>query len=225
MPSNELTDLILARIQAWDMRQRLLAGIAGSLFLCFFLNLIFIVPITAQVDTLKDQQTGLQADLQSLNTQIQTIQNDVEQSLANPNSPKSLTYKDQEAALDKALGQFYDELVTPAEMTDILRQFINNDSQLKLVSMQALPVIDILTEKNIPEDQLSAENRPKLFKRGVTITFNGNYFDVVSYLKKIEDLPKRLMWGELSYTVSKYPTAVVRLTVYTLTESEEWIGG
>lgn len=225
MAKNELTDLILAKIKAWDLRKRLLAGVGGSLLICFFLNLTFVSPVTAQVDALEEQQIGLNADTQAVNAQIQSILADVEQSLANPNSPKSLTYKEQEEALDKALGRFYDELVTPDEMTDILREFVNRDSSLTLVSIQALPIIDILAEKNIPQDQLSLENRPKLFKRGAVITLNGSYFNVVSYLKKIEDLPKRLIWGELNYTVSEYPAAVIKITVYTLTETEEWIGG
>jgi MSHA biogenesis protein MshJ len=225
MANSEVTELILQKMRAWNKHQRLQAGLAGSVVVCFLLQLIFLSPVDSQITALKTQQINLQSDMRTTNSQIQAILADVEQSLANPNSPKSRTYKEQEQALDKALGQFYDELVTPAEMTDLLRELVNQDSQLTLVSMSALPVIDVLTETNIPADQLVGENRPKLYKRGIILTLKGDYFGVVNYLKKVEDLSKRLMWGELSYTVTMYPAALVKITVYTLTESEEWIGG
>lgn len=224
MANSEMSTLMLAKIKSWDKRQQLLAVLVASLVAAFILNIIFVSPLTAQTNTLKDQQAALQADTASIQNRIQTILADVEQSLANPNSPKSLTYKEQETALDKGLGRFYDEMVTPGEMTEILRQFIDQDSGLVFISMEALPVIDVLAEINITDKDLSDEDRPKLFKRGVTLSFKGSYFDVVNYLKKVENLPKRLMWGELSYTVSEYPTGVVKLTVYTLTSSREWLG-
>lgn len=58
--------------------------------------------------------------------------------------------------------------------------------------------------------------RADVFKHSVELELEANYFSLFSYLEALESLPWRLYWESLSYEVKDYPSARVRVSVYTL---------
>ncbi len=55
-----------------------------------------------------------------------------------------------------------------------------------------------------------------VYRYPLAITFSGDYFDTLSYLKKLESMPWRPVWELLEYEVTDYPQAKVTLQIYTL---------
>lgn len=225
MANSNFIEKFINKIQKMDARRQLIGGCIVSLFLILFININILTPINEQAGEDQQEIIELQADIASMKSRMEVILRDVEESLANPQSAKSLTYKEQLEQLDTALGKFYTELVSPKEMTTILRELISKNPNLKLISLESLPSLDLFAEESDLDELLKFEGRPKLYKRGVSIKFEASYFDTVAYLKTLEALPKRLFWELFSYTVKEYPIGEVTLTVYTLTTDEGWIGG
>lgn len=215
----------LPPVKDLNPQQRLLGVLAICALAILLANGILLRPLSKKILNLETQKTQLENTISENVSKSQIIKSVVQESVDNPLSSRSESYAQQEGALDKSLKAFYEELVTPQEMTDVLRKMIKDNKKLHIVSLEGLPLIDVMAESKIPEELLQSENAPHLYKRGVSLNLKGEYFEIMNYLKDIEDLPKRLIWGEFSYTVTEYPQAEVKLTVYTLTTSKEWVGG
>ncbi|HBC57674.1 MAG TPA: hypothetical protein DCZ03_10965 [Gammaproteobacteria bacterium] len=55
-----------------------------------------------------------------------------------------------------------------------------------------------------------------VYRYPLAITFSGDYFDTLAYLKKLESMEWRPVWETLEYEVTGYPQAKVTLQIYTL---------
>ena len=61
-----------------------------------------------------------------------------------------------------------------------------------------------------------------LYRHGVEVTLRGNYADLHAYLKTLEQLPRRVYWGELKINAQDSPAVVMTLTVYTISLEKTW---
>jgi MSHA biogenesis protein MshJ len=62
-----------------------------------------------------------------------------------------------------------------------------------------------------------------LYRHGVEIRLEGSFAELQAYLVQLEALQKRLLWGQLQYRVTAYPTAEMSLMVYTLSPDRTWL--
>jgi len=46
---------------------------------------------------------------------------------------------------------------------------------------------------------------------------------MLNYLAALEKMPAQMFWGEISFSVDKYPDAVLTLTLYTLSLDKTWL--
>ena len=51
------------------------------------------------------------------------------------------------------------------------------------------------------------------------------YLGLLAYLRQLDQLPRLLVWEEVAVETQEYPATTIRLRVYTLGLSEEWLGG
>ena len=91
---------------------------------------------------------------------------------------------------------------------------------LKLIELQSIAPLPILLEKNMEDE----EPKVGLYRHGVALVFEGNYFDIQQYLEKLESLPWHFYWKKFDYSVAEYPTASVELEIYTLSTNKAFIG-
>jgi MSHA biogenesis protein MshJ len=61
-----------------------------------------------------------------------------------------------------------------------------------------------------------------LYRHGVEITLSGSYSDLHAYLNALEQLPRRVYWGELKINAQAHPAIVMTLTVYTISLEKTW---
>jgi len=85
---------------------------------------------------------------------------------------------------------------------------------------EVLQIAAAATEAGAAE-QLS----PVLYRHRLQLEFAGDYLATLAYLKKLENLPRKLVWENLEIETQQYPQARVRLSVYTLSLNKGWIGG
>jgi MSHA biogenesis protein MshJ len=62
-----------------------------------------------------------------------------------------------------------------------------------------------------------------LYKHGVEITVRGSYADLLQYLNTLEHLPTQMFWGVARLNVVEYPSAELKLTLYTLSLDKIWL--
>ena len=82
----------------------------------------------------------------------------------------------------------------------------------------------IPSQRNPDEPDGKGETRAGLHRHGFALEFSGGYLATLNYLQALERLPWRFFWDSVDYEVMQYPRSIVRLKLYTLSLSEDWIG-
>jgi len=96
----------------------------------------------------------------------------------------------------------------------------------KLESLGAEPLFPVEENEDKTENEKNQKRtqRPEIYKHGMRIVFEGDYFKTLKYLQALETMPWRLYWDNVEYHVTEYPKASVAITVHTLSLDEGWIG-
>jgi len=105
------------------------------------------------------------------------------------------------------------QLISPADMRQLLGNILTNKYRLVLIKFQNLPMHVIETS------QLGN----KIFEYGIVLQFQGDFFTTYKYLREIENLKWRLFWDKFNYKVIKYPLAEITLQIHTLSDQEVWL--
>jgi MSHA biogenesis protein MshJ len=102
----------------------------------------------------------------------------------------------------------------------MLENVLVGSKGLKLIELQSITPISI----SLGQSQEGEEPIAGLYRHGVTLVFEGSYFDIQRYLEKLESLPWQFYWKKFDYLVGEYPTASVELEIYTLSTNKAFIG-
>ena len=113
-------------------------------------------------------------------------------------------------------------LIAPEKMADVLRSMLQQQEKLKLVSLKNMPVAPFNPSGQATEDE-SKEGEAGLYRHSMELVMDGEYFDVLEYIKRIESL-KGFSWETMNYEVIDYPKARVTIKISTLSLEEDWIG-
>ncbi len=119
------------------------------------------------------------------------------------------------------------EFIRPHQMAGVLRDMLGVDGKLTLLKLESLGVQPLFPPpENENEQEAAAEKyeQPGIFKHGMRVSFEGDYFATLQYLQALEGMPWRFYWDELDYRVTDYPRARVSITIHTLSLEEGWIG-
>jgi MSHA biogenesis protein MshJ len=196
------------------------------------LNQIFLhaasVTITAQTGQMVADRSAnrkLQAEIQKLATQV-VVDPDAE------NKTRLQKLLADEASTQAAIKQVSNDLVAPDQMISMLEAIMARQGRLQLVSLTKLPIQSVNT--STPEAAAPAAAKPTappgtaqaadvVYKHGVEIVVQGGYAELVDYLAQLENLPVRVVWGNLKLQVDTYPKTTMKLTIYTLSLEKKWL--
>ena len=128
---------------------------------------------------------------------------------------------------DRVLGKLLYAL-----LVDVKHLTITNFSTMVTTPLVTAPKdqqqTKVITEEI--KEQIKKSNKPTInplalnFSKNTsemthyTLTINGNYFDILNYLQRIEQLKWQLFWEKLTYQVKRYPQASATIKFYTLKE-------
>lgn len=122
--------------------------------------------------------------------------------------------------LDHRIKQVRDRMIGPGRMRRVLRSILARNDRLHLISIENLAPKPLF---NGSAKESGGHDVQAVFMHGLRIRFTGQYLDTLRYVKDLEALPWRLVWGGLDYDVRDYPEAEGTLVVYTLSTEAAWI--
>ena len=139
-------------------------------------------------------------------------------------------------ALEQNLQKLAVGLIAADKLPIVLYEVLQKSASLKFLGMQTHPVELLSFNQDVVAVDSRKENRDDkegqeekrivgVFKHAVTVSFEGDYFAVVRYLKSIEALEWKIYWQELNYNVESFPRAQITLKVFTLSTEEGTLGG
>lgn len=216
------------RFEAFSLRERSLIAL-GIIVTAFLLwDSLVLTPQEAK-------QKQIVAEMHDINQQTDLLNNQIKQMTAalQGGEAEHINARTREvnALLSKLKQQQKDltvEFIRPAQMAGVLRDLLHAESGLVLIRLESLGVEPLfpVDEKDKTDNEKRSKrlHESEIYKHGLRIVFEGDYFKTLNYLRALEGMPWRLYWDNVEYQVTKYPKATVEITVHTLSLHEGWIG-
>lgn len=212
---NAVVKRYIERIDGASLRERALLFAAAALLLVFLVNATLINP-------LRDTQRRLSADIAQRESELRTVQAELQRMArtrgADPdarNRERVAELRAELAKLDASIAAEQRRFTSPQRMRAVLEEMLERDKRLRLVDLKTLAVSDFSATQG--------QAGRRVFRHGVELTLAGSYLDLHAYLKALEGLSTQLYWGRAEMSVSAYPVATLKLTVYTLSFDQAWL--
>ena len=230
------------KIAALSQREKVLVLLTGLILLPGIIDFFLVQPLRDSTTLYNQQILSVHSRMESYNAQQEEllieIKNDPAMELERRIEGASRALE----ATKEVLVNYTDTLISPQKMASMLESMLHESVELKLLSLENLPVAPLFdkettAQKSKAEEQSddaqplteqSANKQTKdvfgLYRHGIRITFQGNYMKSMDYLQKLEQLPWKFYWQSFAYQVEKHPKAIITLNIYTLSTSQWWIG-
>ncbi len=211
------------RLDALSQRERLLVVVAllGVITLLWYTLLIEPLAMRRQknVEQAASARTLLTALEQEQAARIAASSQDPDAE----NRRQAALLQNEVAQLDKRLAALTGELITPRQMAAVLEEMLTRRRGLSLIRLENLPSEPLLEQPaaDPPADPTLQRN---LYRHPLRIELAGSYLEALAYLQALENLPRKVYWQDLKISVEEYPQARIRVTIYTLSLKEGWIG-
>lgn len=209
---------LLDRVDALSLRERLL--VLGAV-----LTLVAVAWDGLLMRPLERSRTQLKTEVSSLRKEVDRLDRTIaELGSEDPVDPDGglheqlLSTRGAVRELDQQLGGLTRGLIAPEDMVQVLRDVLDKTPPLRLISLRSLPAEPLASL--VPGQMLPG----RIFRHGVELELAGGYLDVLAFLRAMEQLPWRFYWQSLDLQVEQHPRLRVKLTAYTLSEEEAWIG-
>ena len=249
---NQARALALRAQRAFDgrvRRERLLLIGAAIAMAWMAADGLWLTPAFKDWSAARARQAGARAALQQVNDEI--ARRDADARAAGQQLRGELAqWRERVARGDAALQAFGGTLVGAAEMVPVLDQLLAQTGGLQLRSMQSLgsSVVGAAPAQGATQGSLQAtqgtqatpaapnfqaaaqaanatEPKPSgvLYRHGVELTVEGSYAEVLAYLRAIEAMPQRVLWGGMQLRVEQHPKVIVSLQLFTLSQDRTWL--
>lgn len=218
----------IERLEAYSLRERVLLLLCVLAVLIGAWQLLFEIPREQRRDQIQQQRETVANDIESQQAQLEALAS-VEDDGAPNGELKAL--KNRVAELDENLASLSQGLVSAEQLPEILQEVLVSTTELRLRRLRTLPVEELKLsaapesgDGGRAEDADATPQSTGVYRHSVELDVAGDYFEVLSFLERLESLPWRFYWDRLDYEVSGYPMGEIRLRVYTLSAEEGLLG-
>ncbi len=106
------------------------------------------------------------------------------------------------------------------QVGELVRRVLKDYPHVTLDALKTLPVKSLVALPQGKKDATTATVVPMrtLYKHGVEIEIHGNFLDLLSYLKNLENSSHNVFWSDLRLRTVKYPEAALTLTIFILSD-------
>jgi MSHA biogenesis protein MshJ len=216
------------RFEAFSLRERGLIALGIIVMLFLLWDNLLLAPQEARQKQIVTKMHDINQQTELLNNQINEMSAALQGGEAEHINART---HELNILLNKLKQQQEDltvEFIPPAKMAGVLRDLLHEESGLVLTKLESLGAEPLFppdaADKTENENSSKRLHQPEIYKHGLRIVFEGDFFKTLSYLRALEGMPWRLYWDNVEYQVTKYPKASVAITVHTLSLHEGWIG-
>lgn len=237
----------MERFEALTLRERLLVSAASLATLIMIGYSGFIEPQATRLKNVEAQYIRQKNELNEIQEKINLTETSTSNQQADNATALNRINEQIEDANDE-LAKISHALVSPDNVTTLLKEILKRNNRVELVSLQNFPSTSLAQSKT---DEKKANETPAssaaathksvvdktvdekatinksltdpLFKHSVEITVTGSYNDLLAYLNDLEKMPQRLLWNSIALKVESYPRSKMTIIVYTLSFDKTWL--
>ncbi|PLX83711.1 MAG: hypothetical protein C0618_12365 [Desulfuromonas sp.] len=203
-----------------QLRERLLLVLCCAAVVYVLWDALIATPLLAKARQGQQELLQAQTDIADLTAQktILEARKGFDPDRENRDRLAVLTAENERVRL--SLAENVADLVSPREMPELLKALLNKQKKLTLVSLENFAPEPLQISPQATDQQTLA-----LYRHAMQMEFSGDYLATLTYLRSLDDLPRRLVWDDLEIETQTYPKATVRVTIHTLSLEKGWIGG
>lgn len=218
------------RFEALSIRERIL-------IMATIITLVFIAWDNALMLPLSTKQENLIIEMQSVNKQLDKITTQmtlIAKKKPQDNGPELQKRIDDIKQLlvnaNKKQTEVTGEFVPPEQMSMVLRDMLEAENGLVLKQLKSLGTTTfkgnnrVVSAKTVDENDNPEKQKSTIYKHGLKIVFEGDFFTTLKYLKSLEAMPWHFYWDTVDYKVQEFPKARVSIIIHTLSLEAWWIG-
>ena len=218
-------------------RERLLMiGVALALTL-MLADRLWLSPALATFKLARTQQATAHTALVTLRADTLSLKN-LDTTQARQQQADLATWRQRVRDGDNLLRRHEQTLVGSDRMVGLLEQLLARQGQVRVRAMRSLGRADLLNLSTagvptLPDKAVGAlpaagaaaadPAAPSLYRHGVELVLEGGFADLLQYLRAVESLPQRVLWGSVSLKVEQHPKSVLTLRVYTISRDRHWL--
>lgn len=117
----------------------------------------------------------------------------------------------------QALAQQQAMLVSAREMRGLLEGLLVQNGRLKLETMRTLPPEEVKFAP-VPGVALS---QSMLYRQGMEVAVSGSFMEVLTWLRSVEALPRKLLWDSLALKTNDSSVVTLTLQVHTFSPDRD----
>ena len=193
-----------------------------------------------RIEQLNQQISKSQQSIENKKNSIQVLEQALQED-PNVTLEKELAqYQAKLGAIDQQLLALTSDLIDPIQMRYALIKLLKLQKGVKLLSFQVLPA-SAVTKANTETDADANSEQDKnvtviadakqeettqlrLYRHGIKIKLQGQYFQLKDYLTQLEGLSWKFFWQEFDYRLKAYPVSELEIEIYSLSTAQEFIG-
>lgn len=223
---------IAARFNGYSQRERALLA-AATIGGVFMLGMTLLIdPNFVRSRAAVQQIAQATQDLGTTRVQLQSLRSQLQ---IDPDAAKRAevaTLQKELATVDAALKNLETGLVAPEQMNSVLERLLSRNAQVKLISFKSLTPVNLAAgisdgskgaDASKVAEAMPSAGLPGLYRHGVELRLEGRYADLLAWVSQLESSQQKVLWGDVRFSVTEYPQAVLTLTVYTLNMERSWL--
>jgi MSHA biogenesis protein MshJ len=204
-----------ARFDRLSVRERILVASATLVALVIVWTIIVFDPMAAKERALVAELAGLQ---ESISAASQAMQTAAENDATAAAMRKQEQLEQELAAIDAQLASESAGLIPPERTVQVIHDVLARQRGVTLITLHNKPVTTLVPHAD------GAQSGAGPYVHSVELVVEGNYLDVLAYLKALERLEWRFYWKLLELATTQYPTNRIRIELSTLSLDQSWIG-
>ena len=210
------------RFEQLSLREQLMVFLCSAVLVTVIGYFLLLEPQLQSNAKVRQNIERSQTEVLSLEEQTQALTLTLQQDPNLAIKQRIADIQQQIFQVDEQLALQTSNLVPANKMAQMLEKVLASSSAIKVVSLQSIAPVAISMGQN--NDEQGNVNDVALYRHGVKLVLEGQYFDIQTYLGKLESLDWQFYWKKFDYKVSEYPLATVELEIYTLSTNKAFIG-
>lgn len=224
----EQWDKLVAWLEARAPRERWLVLAMVAAAIVVLADTLAVNPLRNETQTARRAAQSLEQQVAALTDRLQALSARLAEDPNQALRAQVNALRQQHGQVDEQLQVLMVGLIQPIQMTEALRDMLAREKGLELVRLEnrGTEAVQLTAAAAGGEAKPGAEGQApaRLFRHTMVLEVQGGYLDILRYLKRLEALDWTFYWEGLELNVVQYPKAQVRLTLYTLSVKEGWVG-
>lgn len=228
--------LLKGRFESFEMRERLLIVGAAVAVIYLLWDFVLLQPMGKEMQIIEARERVARQAIQTTEAEVTVLQ-----SIAKKDPNLGLRQEIEELRnklthLDTQLETLAVGLVPAEQLPKVMHGVLSKSGKLKVERLTTLPPQEVAlstasrtAEPTGPGAETHTETATqkdvKIYRHSVVLDLSGDFSGVVNYLRELERSDWRFYWESLRYEVTSYPSAKVRMRVFTLSSQRGVLDG